>query len=171
MVADDHPTLAGRNGRIVALDAAKHEFEVEFHRSKTENIVNKTNAKSGVNDDDTYDLFDVDTDAGSSFTRLKISAYDLALPEIASGKGKDSGNKIAKNNKSASQTLRPAQCTLNIEEDESNDIRGFKMVVRASTLNELAGLDDSATLAHRLSEIMQEGVQEEGAARAAEEQM
>lgn len=170
MVADDHPTLAGRSGRIVASDLAKHEFEVEFHRSKTEKIVNKTNTMSEVNDDDTYDLLDVDTDASSSFTRLKISAYDLAIPEIASGKSKGRSNKKAKNNKSAAQLLRPAQCALKIEEDEAHDIHGFGMVVRASTLNELAGLKDSEILEHRLSEIMQERDEQEEAAKALEEQ-
>lgn len=173
MVADDHPTLARRRGRIVASDLAKHEFEVEFHRSKTEKIVNKkTNTMSEVNDDDTYDLLDVDdTDTRSAFTRLKISAYDLALPESASSKGKGRSNKKAKNNnKFAAQSLRPPQCTLNIEEDEAHDIHGFGMVVRASTLNELVGLKDSETLVHRLGEIMQERDKEEEAAKALEEQ-
>ena len=171
MVADDHPTLARRRGRIVASDLAKHEFEVEFHLSKTEKIVNKTNTMSEVNDDDTYpDLLDVDTDPRSSFTRL-ISAYDLALPEIASSKGKGRSNKKAKNNKSAAQSLRPAQCTLNIEEDEAHGIHGFGMVVRVSTLNELVCLKDSEILEHRLSEIMQERDEQEEAAKALEEQI
>ena len=169
MVADDHPTLAGRRGRIAASDLANHDFEVEFHRSKAEKIVNKTNTMREVNDDDTYDLLDVDTDARPSFTRLKISSYDLALPEIASSKGKGRSKK-AKNNKSAAQSLRPAQCTLNIEEDEAHDIHGFGMVVTASTLNELAGLKDSEILEHRLSEIMKERDEEEEAAKALEEQ-
>ena len=170
MVVDDHPTLAGRRGRIIASDLANHEFEVEFHRSKAEKIVNKTNTMRDVNDDDTYDLLYVDTDARPSFTRLKISAYDLALPEIASSKGMGRSNKKAKNNKSVSQSLRPVQCTLNIEEDEAHNIHGFGMVVRASTLNELAGLKDSEILEHRLSEIMKERDEEEEAAKALEEQ-
>lgn len=168
MVADDHPTLAGRSGRIVASDITKHEFEVEFHRSKIEKIVNKANTMSGVDDDDTYDLLDVD-EASSSFTRLKISAYDLAEPEIASRKGKARSNKKAKNNKSVAQSLRPAQWTLNIEEDEANNIHGFGMVVKASTLNELAGLKDSEILTQRLSEIMKERDEQEEAAKALEE--
>ena len=176
MVADDHPTLSGRTGRIVDSDISKHEFEVEFHRSKNEKIANKntkTVAMSAINDDDHYDVFDVDTggtDPSTAFTRLKISAYDLAVPDVAGGRGKGRSNKNAKNNKAAAQSLRPAECTLVIDEDETINIHGFSMVVRASTLNELAGLKDSELLAQRLGEIMKERDEQEEAAKVLEEQ-
>ena len=176
MVADDHPTLSGRTGRIVDSDISKNEFQVEFHRSKNEKIANKntkTVAMSAINDDDHYDVFDVDTggtDASTAFTRLKISAYDLAVPEVTGGRGKGRSNKNAKNNKPAAQSLRPAECTLVIDEDETNNIHGFSMVVRASTLNELAGLKDSELLAQRLGEIMKERDEQEEAAKVLEEQ-
>lgn len=147
IVANDHTTLAGRSGKIVRSDSEKHEFEIEFYPNKQEKLAKR-----------------------SAATRMKISAYDLALPETIDSKGRGRGSKRAKKNKSTGQVPRPTECTLRIEEDEANDIQGFSMVVTASTLNELAGLKDSETFTQRLSEIMQHRDQQEENAKALREE-
>ena len=148
-IANDHPTLAGRTGKIVDSDLAKHEFEIELHRVDDENLANEADTVSSTSTSDTADcgagdIF-IDADDSSAVDRARISTYDLAVPEVevAGGRGKGRSNKNAKNNKPAAQSLRPAQCTFSIEQDEANNIQGFGIVVKASTLNELAGLKDS----------------------------
>ena len=162
--------LVGRSGKIVGSNSSRHEFEIEFLPNKHEKMAKTTAAASKATSSARDDFADLVNETSPS-TRMMISVYDLALSEAANFKGKGKkGGKKGKKNRSAAQAARPIQYTIDIDEDVENDIHGFSMVVKASTLNELAGIKDSAKFEQRLEEIMRERDQDEEDARALKEE-
>ena len=162
--------LVGRSGKIVGSNSSRHEFEIEFLPNKHEKMAKTTAAASRATSSARDDFADLVNETSPS-TRMMISVYDLALPEAADFKGKGKkGGKKGKKNRSAAQAARLIQYTIDIDEDVENDIHGFSIVVKASTLNELAGIKDSAKFEQRLEEIMRERDQDEEDARALKEE-
>ena len=165
--------LVGRSGKIVGSNSSRHEFEIELLPNKHEKMAKTAAASASKATSSARDEFaDLVNEASpSTCTRMMISVYDLALPEAADFKGKGKkGGKKGKKNRSAAQAARPIQYTVDIDEDVENDIHGFSMVVKASTLNELAGIKDSVKFEERLEEIMRERDQDEEDARALKEE-
>ena len=140
MASHHFSALVGRSGKIVGSNSSRHEVEIEFLPNKHEKMAKTTAAASRATSSARDDFADLVNETSPS-TRMMISVYDLALPEAADFKGKGKkGGKKGKKNRSAAQAARLIQYTIDIDEDVENDIHGFSIAVKASTLNELAGI-------------------------------